>query len=102
MPVLESALLVPQAIQLCVAPVFPLTGIAGPRGVMAHGLARIIDRARELASLERRRQLASGSINCCTGAAWRVCTVIVALSCVLAEVYLAAHASRIDAQAFER
>ena len=146
----DNALLVQQAIQLSVAPVFVLTGIAGLLGVMANRLARIIDRAREirrsghraldaaalalarreLASLERRRHLASWAINCCTGAALLVCTVIVTLfieeflgtnlkwlagaqfiaamvlmiaglSCFLAEVYIATHASRIDAQAFE-
>jgi hypothetical protein len=145
----ESALLVQQAIQLSVAPVFLLTGIAGLLGVMANRLARIIDRAREigkgkgiadaasiglvrleLGSLERRRHLASWSINCCTGAALLVCTVIVTLfieeflgaplkwlagtlfigammsviaglSCFLAEVYIATHASTIDARSFQ-
>jgi hypothetical protein len=145
----ESALLVQQAIQLSVAPVFLLTGISSLLGVMANRLARIIDRAREvgrgwaslnetavtvarleIASLERRRHLASWSINCCTGAALLVCTVIVTLfaeeflaanlkwlagvqfiatmisviaglSCFLAEVYIATHASRINAHAFE-
>ena len=146
----DNALLVQQAIQLSVAPVFVLTGIAGLLGVMANRLARIIDRAREirrsghraldaaalalawreLASRERRRHLACWAINCCTGAALLVCTVIVTLfieeflgtnlkwlagaqfiaamvlmiaglSCFLAEVYIATHASRIDAQAFE-
>lgn len=144
-----SALLVQQAIQLSVAPVFLLTGIAGLLGVMANRLARIIDRAREvgkargsldaaavalarleLSHLERRRHLASWSINCCTGAALLVCTVIVTLfieeflgtnlkwlagaqfiasmmsvivglSCFLAEVYIATHTSHIDAQSFE-
>jgi len=144
---LETALLVQQAIQLSVAPVFLLTGIAGLLGVMANRLARIIDRARavsslvgeptseravtlarrELASLERRRRLASWAINCCTGAALLVSTVIVTLfieemlavslrwlaggqfvaamllviaglSCFLTEVYTATHASRIDTQ----
>ena len=94
----ESALLVQQAIQLSVAPVFLLTGIGGLLGVMANRLARIIDRAREvgrrkgsldaaavglarleLTSLERRRHLASWAINFCTGAALLVCTVIVTL-----------------------
>ena len=36
------------AIQLAVAPVFPLSGIAALLGVMASRLARIIDRARVL------------------------------------------------------
>jgi len=145
----ESALLVQQAIQLSVAPVFLLTGIAGLLGVMANRLARIIDRAREvgtakgsldaaaialarveLAGLERRRHLASWSINFCTGAALLVCTVIVTLfieeflganlkwlagaqfiasmmsviaglSCFLSEVYIATHTSHINALSFE-
>lgn len=145
----ETALLVQQAIQLSVAPVFLLTGIAGLLNVMASRLARIIDRAREvsrsrgsldaaaialarleLVVLERRRHLASWSINCCTGAALLVCTVIVTLfleeflgsnlkwlaglqfiaamvsviaglSCFLTEVYTATHASHIDAQSFK-
>ena len=145
----EGGLLVQQAIQLSVAPVFLLTGIAGLLGVMAGRLARIIDRARDLGRglslldaaavagaqlqlghLERRRHLASWAINCCTGAALLVCTVIVTLfieeflgtnlkwlagalfiaamlsvtaglSCFLAEVYIATHTSRIDAHAFE-
>jgi len=145
----EGVLFVQQAIQLSVAPVFLLTGIAGLLGVMANRLARIIDRARavgkgwgslddtaltsarlEITQLERRRHLASWAINCCTGAALLVCTVIVTLfieellginlkylagfqfiaamlsviaglSCFLTEVYIGTHASRIDAQAFE-
>jgi len=144
----ESALLVQQAIQLSVAPVFLLTGIAALLGVMANRLARIIDRAREvgkgrgsrdeaavaaarleLTGLERRRHLASWAINCCTGAALLVCTVIVTLfieellganlkwlagaqfiaamvsvnaglSCFLAEVYIATHTSHISARDF--
>ena len=86
------------AIQLALAPVFLLTGIAGILNVMAGRLGRIIDRARfltetgegerlltpekltdELASLERRRHLASAAITSCTLSALLVCTVIVAL-----------------------
>jgi MFS family permease len=89
---------VPHAIQLALAPVFLLTGIAGMLNVMAGRLARIIDRGRtltepapppqtehsttieiELASLERRRYLASSAITACTFAALLVCTVIAAL-----------------------
>ena len=84
----------------------------------------------QLISLERRRHLASWAINFCTGAALLVCTVIVTLfieeslganlrwlagaqfiaamvsviaglSCFLAEVYIATHASHIDVLAFE-
>ncbi len=86
------------AIQLAIAPVFLLTGIAALLGVMATRLARVIDRARDLQSswpamserqraiaraevgdLERRRHLASWSINFCTCAALLVCIVIVSL-----------------------
>jgi hypothetical protein len=86
------------AIQLAVAPVFLLTGIAGLLGVMTNRLARIIDRGRyfelhwreldegaqaaahrEMASLERRRKLASGAINACTFAALLVCLVVATL-----------------------
>lgn len=89
---------VPHAIQLALAPVFLLTGIAGMLNVMAGRLARIIDRGRiltdpasppqaensetvelELASLERRRHLAGSAITACTFAALLVCTVIAAL-----------------------
>lgn len=85
------------AIQLALAPVFLLTGIAGILNVMASRLARIIDRGRqlaerhplpqleaptlqmELANLERRRYLASSAITACTLSALLVCTVIAAL-----------------------
>ena len=87
-----------QAIQLALAPVFLLTGIAGILNVMAGRLARIIDRGRfltesqsaalslapehcqtELASLERRRHLASTAITACTLSALLVCTVVTTL-----------------------
>src|SRR5690349_24586273 len=83
------------AIQLAIAPVFLLTGIASLLGVMANRLARVIDRGRaleqawrdfdermrsavrlELATLEQRRKLASWSINACTTAGPVVCPVI--------------------------
>ena len=86
------------AIQLAIAPVFLLTGIAALLGVMANRLARIIDRARhyedvwegldedsrklareELGYLEQRRHLAAWAINFCTTGALLVCTVIAAL-----------------------
>jgi hypothetical protein len=86
------------AIQLAIAPVFLLTGVAGLLGVMATRLARVIDRARsferdwhnldpafraraqrEIAMLERRRRWCSWSINFCTAAALIVCLVIVTL-----------------------
>lgn len=86
------------AIQLALAPVFLLTGIAGVLNVMTGRLARIIDRGRqltearptsaaplpaslsiELSSLERRRHLASAAITACTSSALLVCVVISAL-----------------------
>ncbi|HVO89560.1 MAG TPA: DUF2721 domain-containing protein [Casimicrobiaceae bacterium] len=95
----ESPLpVVSHAIQLAIAPVFLLTGISSLLGVMANRLARVIDRARaleegwpqfddykrrlvlvELPLLERRRSLASWSINFCTAGALLVCLVIVTL-----------------------
>jgi Protein of unknown function (DUF2721) len=88
---------VAHAIQLALAPVFLLTGIAGILAVMTGRLARIIDRGRqltenggiaalgsvhlqtELSSLEQRRHLASAAITACTLSALLVCTVIAAL-----------------------
>jgi hypothetical protein len=93
-----------RAIQLALAPVFLLTGIAGILNVMTGRLSRIIDRGRhltetprdhialpphervnELRSLERRRHLASVAITTCTFAALLTCLVIVFL---FAEVLL--------------
>lgn len=141
---------VAHAIQLAVAPVFLLTGIAGLLAVMANRLSRVIDRARwlaeawpalgplaradardELAMLERRRHLASWSINLCTVAALLICLVIVTLfveeffgqnlkwvagllftlamlgivgglSSFLREVYLATHSTIIDPAKLDR
>ena len=146
----ESIPIIQHAIQLAVAPVFLLSGVAALLGVMAGRLARIIDRARdleqrwtaleekavararvEIANLERRRHLASWSINLCAGAALLVCIVIVTLffeeffgtdlkwlagaqfvgamiallgglSSFLREVYLATHTGRIEAERFVR
>lgn len=97
-----------QAIQLALAPVFLLTGIAGMLNVMTGRLARIIDRGRQLTEhgipealqrdgtlqvqlecLERRRHLTSAAITACTFSALLVCLVIVALFLeVLLEVEL--------------
>ena len=46
MPTEQSTEIIARAIQLSIAPVFLLTGIAGLLGVMATRLARVIDRAR--------------------------------------------------------
>jgi len=148
MPPHEGVPIIQQAIQLAIAPVFLLTGIAGLLGVMATRLARIIDRARdlenrwttlsdvalasarvEIRNLERRRNLASWSINFCTSAALLVCFVIATLffqeflsaelkwlagalfvaamiclvgglSSFLREVYLATHMGRIEHERF--
>src|SRR5205823_13323333 len=98
MPVDPSTGIIAHAIQLAIAPVFLLTGIAALLGVMATRLARVIDRARtfeaswphlsanaraaaraEMCQLEPRRRVVSWSINCCTTAALLICLVIVAL-----------------------
>jgi Protein of unknown function (DUF2721) len=98
MPIDSPSALVAHAIQLAIAPVFLLTGIAGLLNVMATRLARVIDRARaleqlwpklddkaravargELEVLERRRRLCSWSINFSTAAALVICLVIVTL-----------------------
>jgi len=87
-----------RAIQLAVAPVFLLTGIAALLGVMANRLSRIIDRWRffqknwsqlddqarqsaqiELQNLERRRSLGSVALYACTLAALLICVVIATL-----------------------
>jgi len=89
---------VSHAIQLALAPVFLLTGIAGLLNVMAARLSRIIDRGRKLTEqplpptlqdpqalqaaldlLERRRHLASVAITACTSSALLVCTVVTGL-----------------------
>ena len=86
------------AIQLALAPVFLLTGIAGLLNVMTSRLARIIDRGRqlsdgppsasaaivaetdaELLTLDRRRHFTSAAITACTLAALLICVVIAAL-----------------------
>jgi hypothetical protein len=98
MPTGSDLPFIAHAIQLSIAPVFLLTGIAGLLGVMATRLARVIDRARvleerwpamddaareratiEIEVLERRRHLASWSITFCTCAALLICLVIVTL-----------------------
>lgn len=85
-----------QAIQLALAPVFLLTGIAGLLGVMTGRLSRIIDRSRQIAqwdakiitqahvvnelmSLERRRYFASAAITSTTFSALLVCVVVTIL-----------------------
>ena len=150
MPLTDSVPIIQHAIQLAIAPVFLLTGMAALLGVMTTRLARIVDRARdlelrwaaldekalaaarvEIGHLERRRHLASWSINFCTGAALLVCIVIVTLffeeffatdlkwfagaqfvaamialigglSSFLREVYLATHTGRIQTDRFVR
>lgn len=87
-----------RAIQLALAPVFLLTGIAGMLNVMTGRLSRIVDRGRHLwdalgddtaqaphksaaylHTLEQRRRLASTAVTYCTLAAVLVCMVIVVL-----------------------
>jgi hypothetical protein len=94
-----------RAIQLALAPVFLLTGIAAMLNVMTNRLSRIIDRGRDLTEgpnarsqllpvnpelqiLERRRYFTSVAITAVTIAALLVCIVIAAL---FVEVLLVAH-----------
>jgi hypothetical protein len=88
---------VTKAIQLALAPVFLLTGIAGLLNVMTGRLARIVDRGRsltegrndasaveepvasEVRALEQRRRYTSVAITACTAAALLLCTVIVVM-----------------------
>ncbi|MEO8039597.1 MAG: DUF2721 domain-containing protein [Betaproteobacteria bacterium] len=89
---------VTHAIQLALAPVFMLTGIAGLLNVMTGRLARIVDRGRyvserdvapdqparaalrdELVNLEHRRRLTGRAINGCTWAALLTCLVVATL-----------------------
>ncbi len=88
---------VARAIQLALAPVFLLTGIAGLLNVMSTRLSRIIDRGRMLVErgiatpqeleslvvqvrvLERRRHFTSIAITACTIAALLLCLVVATL-----------------------
>lgn len=98
MPMDVGTGIIAHAIQLAIAPVFLLTGIAALLGVMAARLGRVIDRARsleqawpgsdakarararaEIGILEQRWRVCSWSINYCTTAALVICVVIVTL-----------------------
>jgi len=88
-----------QTIQIVVAPIFMLTGIAGFLNVMSGRLGRIVDRARimerrvhsiknpvlleqsqnELKNIWRRIKLINRSIGLCTASALFVCAVVVFL-----------------------
>lgn len=89
---------VAHVIQLAVAPVFLLTGVAALLGVLTNRLSRIIDRARrlegwlpdaeapraqalhgELALLAERARLVNWAISSCTSCALLICIVIAAL-----------------------
>ena len=98
MPTIPGTGIIAHAIQLAIAPVFLLTGVAGLLNVMAARLARVIDRARtfeqtwaglddkaraaarvEIGNLEQCRRVCSWSINYSPAAALLICLVIVAL-----------------------
>ena len=85
-------------IQLSVAPVFLLAGVGAILNVLANRLARVVDRARELAAalesldqaertlavtelrfLTRRITAANLAIGCCTASALLVCFVVATL-----------------------
>ena len=89
---------VTRAIQLALAPVFLLTGIAGLLNVMTNRLSRIVDRGRALTEkpeiaalvgpnsiamqlrvLERRRHFTSVAITACSVAALLLCLVVATL-----------------------
>lgn len=89
---------VAHVIQLAIAPVFLLTGIASLLGVLTQRLARVIDRARlleghlpdltgehkslvkgDLGMLSRRARHINRAISLCTMAALLVCVVIAVL-----------------------
>lgn len=89
---------VTRAIQLALAPVFLLTGIAGLLNVMTNRLSRIVDRGRtltenrevialvgpdsvalQLRTLERRRHFTSIAITACAIAALLLCLVVATL-----------------------
>jgi hypothetical protein len=93
-----SDVAVAHAVQLAVAPVFLLTGIAAILNVMTNRLGRVIDRARvleerlagaapeslatlraDLAVLSRRAKLNGRAITLCTMTALLVCTMIAVL-----------------------
>ena len=93
-----SDVAVAHAIQLAVAPVFLVTGIAAILAVMTNRLGRVIDRARvleervkgasaeslatlraDLVVLSRRAKLMGRAITLCTTTALLVCTVIAVL-----------------------
>ncbi|MGZ8191576.1 MAG: DUF2721 domain-containing protein [Methylococcaceae bacterium] len=85
------------AIQLAVAPVFLLTGVAGILSVLTNRLARIIDRSRflqakslaaieinqavqtELKSLKQRARLIHWAIGLCTACLLLICSVVAVL-----------------------
>ena len=85
-------------IQLAIAPVFLLAGIAGILNVLAQRLARVVDRARqleaefhsmdegtrsramdELCILDRRMTVVNNAISACTASALFVCLVVAIL-----------------------
>ncbi|HTU09272.1 MAG TPA: DUF2721 domain-containing protein [Allosphingosinicella sp.] len=85
-------------IQLAVAPVFLLAGIAGMINVLAHRLARVVDRSRQLENeppgenevvralyfeelkiLDLRMRVVNWSLGVCTAGALFVCVVVAIL-----------------------
>ncbi|MFN3387686.1 MAG: DUF2721 domain-containing protein [Allosphingosinicella sp.] len=85
-------------IELAIAPVFLLAGIGGILNVLAHRLARVVDRARaveaeydgleaeargravrEMAILDRRMAVVNHAISACTASALFVCLVVAIL-----------------------
>jgi hypothetical protein len=94
----DSVSAVAHIIQLAVAPVFLLAGIGSMLNVLAHRLARVVDRARsierellasadgdrsaliaQLKVLDRRMAIAHWAIGFCTASALAVCLVVAVL-----------------------
>ncbi len=98
MPQAATITTVAHVIQLAVAPVFLLTGIAAILGVLINRLGRVVDRFRtlealdcnsttdektsyrsEMLTLERRARLIHWAISLCTIAALLICIVVATL-----------------------
>ena len=94
----EAVTTIAHQIQLSVAPVFLLAGIAGMINVLAHRLARVVDRSRqleaeapdaeaslrglwleELGILDQRMRVVNWALSCCTAGALFVCVVVAIL-----------------------
>jgi formate-dependent nitrite reductase membrane component NrfD len=95
MPDAPTAGLIAHAIQIAIAPVLLLTGIAGLLNVMATRLARVIDRARTFEFFGRNMRWAAGGPFVVA-----LLLLILGLACFLREVYVATHTTSFDPDRF--